>query len=62
MTRSVGLRLWVLANLAIFLAVTVPGLLGHPYPEGVKHYVEWGGLALFLSSSFCQLFVATRIR
>jgi hypothetical protein len=60
LSRGRGLRLWVLLNLAIFLGVVVPGLVGHPYPRAVKSYVEWGGLALYLASSLCQLLVATR--
>lgn len=54
------LRLWVIANLAIFLAIVLPGVSGHPYPEGARRYVEYGGLVLYLVSSLCQLLVASR--
>jgi len=54
------LRLWVLVNLGIFLAVVLPGVLGRPYPDSIRQYVEWGGLALYLISSLFQLFVASR--
>src|SRR5258708_39923971 len=55
-----GPGLWVLANLAIFLAVVLPGVLEHPYPPAIRPVVEWGGLVLYVASSVCQLFVATR--
>jgi hypothetical protein len=62
LSTGMGLRLWVLANLAIFLAVVVPGLVGRPYPPEVGPYVEWGGLVLYLASSLSQLLVLTRSR
>jgi hypothetical protein len=59
-SQSAILRAWAIANLAIFLVVVVPGLLGYPYPANVRRYVQWGGLGVYVLSSLLQLFVVAR--
>ena len=62
LSRGASIRLWGIANIAIFLALFVPDLLGYGYPAGLRHHIQWGGLTVYFVSSLSQLFVAARSR
>jgi uncharacterized protein YhhL (DUF1145 family) len=52
---------WLLDTL-VLLAVLLPGLLDHPYPQPFRRYIVWGGLLLYVVSGFCILAFAAKLR
>ena len=53
--------LWLMHTL-LLLALLLPGVLGHPYPQPVRPFVQWGGLALWVVAGLGLLAVASRRR
>ena len=60
MTRTTAFRAWAFVNVLILLAILVPGVLGHPYPELIRPYVQWGGLLLYVMSGVSFVAVSGR--
>ena len=58
MTRTTAFRAWAFVNVLILLAILLPGVLGHPYPELIRPYVQWGGLLLYVVGGLSFVAVA----
>jgi hypothetical protein len=61
-TSKRAVRAWALVNVLLLLAILLPGVLGHPYPELIRPYVQWGGLLFYLVSGVCFVAVSGRQR
>jgi hypothetical protein len=55
-------RLLWLALLIIFLATTLPGVLGHPFPRPIAPYIVYGGLAIYIVGALLVVAFAGKLR
>lgn len=55
------IRVLALVDLAILLAVLLPGMLNHPYPRPISPYIQYAGIALYIVVALYQLALSTAL-